>query len=213
MICSSCRRCLLARISKLQPSSIIQTSIRTVATVPATNNAAPSTPPPSTTNSTSAPPNPSLQNQPFSEPFFPNQSQTQPAPKASKPRKLTSSCAGGTSLASINYLKQPPKPLVALEDHEYPEWLWTLLDKKDGSADGGIDVASMTKKQRAKYEKKMAKVRATMEKPVPLHEQSKDLLGPDASALEFSAAQKELTKSMREARRKQIREANFLRSM
>lgn len=213
MICSSCRRSLLARISKLQSSSINTNSTRTVATVPATKNAAPSTPPPSTTTSGSAPPNPSLQNQPFGEPFFPNLSSTNPAPNAFKPRKLTSSCAGGTSLSAISYLKQPPKPLVALEDHEYPEWLWTLLDKKTDSADGGVDVASMTKKQRAKYEKKMAKIRATMEKPIPLHEQSKDLVDKGATALEFAAAQKELTRSMREARRKQIREANFLRSM
>ena len=33
--------------------------------------------------------------------------------------------------------------IVALEDHEYPDWLWTLLDDsaKKSSDAGGVDVA------------------------------------------------------------------------
>ena len=36
----------------------------------------------------------------------------------------------------------------------------------------------MSKKNRAKYERKQAKLMANVEKPVPLHEQSRDLTGP-----------------------------------
>jgi len=39
-------------------------------------------------------------------------------------------------LKGLNYFKNKPEP-VALEDHEYPEWLWTLLDeRKTSPADG-----------------------------------------------------------------------------
>lgn len=71
----------------------------------------------------------------------------------------------------------------------------------------------MTKKSRAKYERKQAKLSAGLEKPIPLHEQSRDLTGPGDDAVVSSQARSELTKSMRHARRKEIREANFLRSM
>lgn len=26
---------------------------------------------------------------------------------------------------------------IALEDHEYPDWLWTVLDKRDAATDDG----------------------------------------------------------------------------
>lgn len=74
-------------------------------------------------------------------------------------------------------------------------------------------MASMTKRARAKYERKQAKLLAGMEKPIPLHEQSKDLTGPEDDAVVATHRRRELTRSMREARRKGIREANFLRSM
>lgn len=61
----------------------------------------------------------------------------------------------------------------------------------------------------------MAKLNAGLEKPVPVHEQSKDLVDVQAGegVQEFVSRQRELTQSMRAARRKGIREANFLRSM
>ena len=240
MICSSCRNTLLQRISKLRaPSSTTglapttsRTATRSVATVPATKNAAPSSPPPSTTTDKQPPAATSSSQpgttQPFSEPFFPSTSSAQAAPtpspsgrpNASAPVRLTSSLAGGTPLTQLNYLKQPPKPLLALEDHEYPPWLWTLVPDPNspaasGKLDGGVDVASMTKRSRAKYERKMAKLNAGLEKPVPVHEQSKDLVDVQAGegVQEFVSRQRELTQSMRAARRKGIREANFLRSM
>ncbi|KAK5070762.1 hypothetical protein LTR64_007460 [Lithohypha guttulata] len=222
MICSSCRRTLLARISNLPTSSsstLRHTSIRTISTHPANRAAAPGTP-------TSSTPSVAAETQPFSETFFPSTSsaQTPPLsssttkPNAANPIHLTSSIAGGTPLTTLSYVKQPTKPLVALEDHEYPPWLWTLIPNPNApstgnSIDGGIDVSSMTKKQRSKYERKMAKMLAGMEKPVPLHEQSKDLVEAEEGGVVFADRRRELTRSMREARRKEIREANFLRSM
>ena len=33
-------------------------------------------------------------------------------------------------MKGINYMKNGKDP-IALEDHEYPDWLWTLLDKNN----------------------------------------------------------------------------------
>ena len=74
-------------------------------------------------------------------------------------------------------------------------------------------MSAMSKKTRAKYERKQAKMLASMEKPIPLHEQSKDLTEKGDSAEVHAEKMRELTQSMRQARRKGIREANFLRSM
>jgi len=71
----------------------------------------------------------------------------------------------------------------------------------------------MTKKMRAKHERKQAKLREGMERPVPMHEQSRDLTSAEEGAMEYAQKRRELTHSMRGARRKDIREANFLRSM
>ncbi|KAL8716906.1 MAG: hypothetical protein Q9181_008382 [Wetmoreana brouardii] len=230
MICRTCRRTLLSRISSLQPSPthLSRPFQRTVATVPSTKNAAPSTPPSSVSTDRTPPPatssaTPSA-NQPFSEPFFPSTTSAKtapiapssPKPNAAAPRKLTSSVPGGTPLSSLTYVKQPLKPLLALEDSEYPPWLWNLVadpNAPKSTVAGGVDLSSMSKKSRAKYERKQAKLMASMEKPVPVHEQSRDLTGKGEGAFEHAAKMKELTQSMREARRKGIREANFLRSM
>lgn len=42
-------------------------------------------------------------------------------------RALESSCKEGTKI-NINVYKTG-KPIVALKDEEYPDWLWGLLDK------------------------------------------------------------------------------------
>lgn len=47
-------------------------------------------------------------------------------PAASRP---ASSVPKGTVLKGINYLKDGKDP-VALDDSEYPDWLWDLLDEK-----------------------------------------------------------------------------------
>lgn len=73
--------------------------------------------------------------------------------------------------------------------------------------------SEMTKKQRHKYERKQEKLRASLPKKIPLHEQSIDLTPADATAEQSLAARQELNKSQRDARRKGIRERNFLGSM
>lgn len=85
--------------------------------------------------------------------------------------------------------------------------------------------AALNKKQRKRYEKKMAALAATQPRKIPLHEQATDIIpaeynkeqdGPrdiisDAAAgLEKT---EEITRSAREARRKGIRESNFLRGL
>lgn len=75
------------------------------------------------------------------------------------------------------------------------------------------DTLEMTKKQRAKYERKQERLRLSLPQKVPLHEQSIDLTPRDATAQQSLAKRQELTKSQREARRKSIRESNFLKSM
>lgn len=71
----------------------------------------------------------------------------------------------------------------------------------------------MTKKQRIKYEKKQAALKAQLPRVIPVHEQSIDLTAPGTSASEHRDKADEVTESMRRARRKGIREANYLRSM
>ena len=55
---------------------------------------------------------------------------------------VVSSVPGGTPLMGLSYMKNKPDP-VALEDWEYPPWLWTLLQPKGGSgatADADADL-------------------------------------------------------------------------
>ncbi|CAO3697152.1 unnamed protein product [Umbelopsis ramanniana] len=52
------------------------------------------------------------------------------APAAgSKKAAIASSVPQGTVLKGINYMKEGKDP-IALDDSEYPEWLWDLLDEK-----------------------------------------------------------------------------------
>ncbi|EGD96151.1 hypothetical protein TESG_03605 [Trichophyton tonsurans CBS 112818] len=58
--------------------------------------------------------------------------------------KIVSSVPAGTKLAGLNYEKNKQDP-IALEDHEYPDWLWTLLDKtakKSETGAGSVDVSN-----------------------------------------------------------------------
>lgn len=49
----------------------------------------------------------------------------------------------GTKLKGLNYIKNKSE-VFAMEDHEYPDWLWGLLDEVNSKskADGGLDVTS-----------------------------------------------------------------------
>ena len=71
----------------------------------------------------------------------------------------------------------------------------------------------MTKKQRARYDKAQEKIMKNLPVQIPLHEQSKDLTGPDDNAITSMQRRNEIIKSARKANRKNIRESNFLKSM
>jgi len=58
---------------------------------------------------------------------------TAPAQPAAAPR---SSVAAGTVLRGLNYFKSRPEP-VALEDAEYPPWLWEVLAEKKSLVNAG----------------------------------------------------------------------------
>jgi large subunit ribosomal protein L54 len=107
-----CRQCL-RRASALRPQSRISRSISTTPTPPAPAAATP----------TDAAPQ-------FSNPL----AGTNNRPKPRAVALPVSSAPAGTPLKGINYLKNAEDP-IALEEHEYPEWLWRCLDaKKDDDA-------------------------------------------------------------------------------
>jgi len=48
---------------------------------------------------------------------------------------VVSSVPAGTPLKGLNYFKNKSDP-IAMEDHEYPAWLWEVLtEKKAGAGD------------------------------------------------------------------------------
>jgi large subunit ribosomal protein L54 len=68
---------------------------------------------------------------------------TQPSKAAKKVERHPSSCEPGAKLIGLNYFKNKPD-LIAMEDEEYPEWLWTLLDSSNKEVKkGGVDPSSM----------------------------------------------------------------------
>ncbi|KAK7520061.1 mitochondrial 54S ribosomal protein mL54 [Phyllosticta citriasiana] len=159
--------------------------------------------------------------QPFSTPATPS------PPESVKPKKspdvvtVQSSVPAGTPLKGLNFLKNKTDP-VAMEDSEYPDWLWRIL-KPEGKKDAETleaDLYSKSKKQRraaAKALRKQALLNPEALAPkVPLYEQTIDLPTGDGSVegnLEAEKARVELKKAMRQKRRATIKEANFLRTM
>ncbi|KAL5339252.1 mitochondrial ribosomal protein L37-domain-containing protein [Aspergillus crustosus] len=139
-------------------------------------------------------------------------------------QRPASSCPPGTRLSGLNYFKNKPE-VVALDDSEYPEWLWSLLEDSQKSAKkGGVDPSTLNKAQRKKYDRRIAAKRALEPRQIPIHHQATDLTpapynrSSEASDLIAEAAESlekrgEITKSAREARRKAIREDNFLRGL
>ncbi|QKX57471.1 uncharacterized protein TRUGW13939_04585 [Talaromyces rugulosus] len=250
MICQRCRTHLLSRIQFQQhvvrspstcgPSLLAKSQTRFSSTdTPKT----PATPPPPTPTKpgigavnvsaavSSATPGVS---QPLSTPTdgvpqppaWVNPGKGPAAAAAAASSREPSSCAAGTVMSGLNYIKNKPD-IVALEDHEYPEWLWKLLDNKSNNnkKDGGVDVSSLNKKLRKKHDKKMAALAASRPRKIPVHEQAVDITpanynssqdGPRdvvAEAADSLAKRETITKSAREARRKGIRESNFLRGL
>ncbi|PWY92698.1 hypothetical protein BO70DRAFT_357836 [Aspergillus heteromorphus CBS 117.55] len=137
------------------------------------------------------------------------------------PSKLTA----GTKMNGLNYFKNKPE-VLALEDSEYPEWLWSLLDDTKGKTErGGVDPNTLNKKQRKRYDKKMAARAATLPPMIPVHHHATDITpasynrteaapeDPLQAASESIEKRTEITRSARKERRKAIREDNFLRGL
>lgn len=112
-----CARCF--RSSVRWPATLLATRTYAVA-----NPSLAKPPPPSIP--------PKLTPQLFSTPLTPA-----PAQAVKTPGAVVSGTVAGTPLRHINYLKGKTDP-IALEDSEYPDWLWTLLasSKTAATADG-----------------------------------------------------------------------------
>lgn len=164
------------------------------------------------------------------------------APTKSAVRRPASICPAGTKMIGLNYFKNKPD-VFAKEDHEYPDWLWDLLgdsSKQSKKEKGGVDISSMwtarrcpmchqltlaglNKKQRKRFEKKLAARTVNLPPQIPAHHQSHDITPASynrdspvdtlTEATEGLGVRAEVTKSAREARRKAIKEANFLRGL
>ncbi|CAI7607507.1 unnamed protein product [Penicillium discolor] len=137
-----------------------------------------------------------------------------------------SSCPAGTKLNGLNYFKNKPD-VFAKEDSEYPDWLWNLLgdSTKDAKTkQGGVDPSTLNKKQRKRYEKKLAARTGPLAAKIPAHHHAHDITpapynrdAPSADAMadatEGFEQRSEIIKSARDARRKAIKESNFLRGL
>jgi large subunit ribosomal protein L54 len=121
MICNRCLRTAIRRPCIVLPFRRALT----------TTSALQTTTPPAATSTGAA--------QPFSTPLTPSPSAANlQAPSAEKQAPtVKSSVAAGTPLKGLNFLKGKNDP-VAMEDSEYPSWLWSILSKKKkGVAEGG----------------------------------------------------------------------------
>lgn len=239
MICSRCRHHLSLRVSGLLPGLRSQASLLHSSTAP--DHPAPRQPPsqPSADLHASTPSalsssTPGI-SQPLSTPDFPSSARSKGrelAPSPARRLREPSSVPGGSELKGLAYMKNKPS-VMAKEDNEYPDWLWGLLenDRVNAQENDGIDpssesirssaplqqslipVIAMNKKGRIRHARKMAAIEATRPKKIPIHEQSIDLTTPDASAEESLRKRNEVTQSARDARRKGIRQSNFLRGL
>lgn len=157
MICQRCRTSILSRLHQhtVVPSGARQTTLRLPWT--STRNysdgkssTAPSPPPQPrqpVAGDTTAPAAVSSATPGISQPLStPEGVHTDAAPeKATKKtsQRTVSNCVAGTKLLGLNYFKNKPD-IFALEDSEYPNWLWSLLEHKtDKTAAGGVDVNCM----------------------------------------------------------------------
>ncbi|TNY21331.1 mitochondrial ribosomal protein L37-domain-containing protein [Rhodotorula diobovata] len=77
-----------------------------------------------------------------------------PASSTRSSSSPASSCPAGTVLKGLNYLKDGQDP-VALEDSEYPSWVFTMPANKEPSlAKGKDNAAAELRKQRADLKKR-----------------------------------------------------------
>ncbi|KAJ5555295.1 hypothetical protein N7535_007734 [Penicillium sp. DV-2018c] len=243
MICKSCRTTVLSRLNQ-QPVSrtastcarqlpILRTQLRSYSTDNNASVAAPSSP--------SAPRQPTVGDhttpsaissatpgvsQPLSTPEGVHADVNPNAPTKPTAVRPASSCPAGTKLNGLNYFKNKPD-VFAKEDHEYPEWLWGLLgdaSKEAKTKQGGVDPSTLNKKQRKRYEKKLAARTGPLAAKVPAHHNAFDITPapynreePSVDAMSDATSgfeqRSEIIRSAREARRKAIKESNFLRGL
>jgi hypothetical protein len=146
-VCASCRRALVSSLRRPAASTSLPITrlhlVRTAATVPSSSSAAPANPPPPTaqTSTPATSSSKSTASQPFSSPTHVPQNTHKPAAadlaRPPSTAKLIGSLPGGAEIKGLNYIKGAP-PLIAKEDSEYPEWLWTILKPKASAADGQL---------------------------------------------------------------------------
>lgn len=133
-LCATCRRSLL---HNLNSSRFIRT--RTVSTVPTTKNAAHPTPSinPSNSNPAVSSASPSI-----SQPLSSHEATIEGLAKPLRSVSIKSSVPGGQELRGIAYLKATPH-IMAKEDDQYPDWLWSLLDSDKSSGEVKVDLSGM----------------------------------------------------------------------
>ncbi|KAI9751767.1 MAG: hypothetical protein M4579_005898 [Chaenotheca gracillima] len=238
MICNRCvRRSLQLRCSQTPRRSFSLTPDRRAskdkpAISPNTTSTAQGRQPsgaPSATSTSAA--------QPFSTPLTPSPKSagikgtptTSSKPDVAAPPPPKSSVLAGTPLQGLGYLKSRQDPL-AMEDHEYPDWLWTCLEsgksgKEEAAATRAADIADLysnSTKARQAASRRMRKQEALnahkLAPDVPVHERSTDLKWNDDSGnvegtREAREAREEVTGALRSARRQAIKQSNFLKSM
>jgi Mitochondrial ribosomal protein L37 len=148
MICSSCRRTILSRL----PSRVGRTfQLRHTSSAPSTSPS-PRQPSSDVTFKTSKTSPSAISSnspgisQPLVTPMLPSTSSASSASKPKQPtpakqQKMVSSIPGGTPLNGLGYLQANPT-VLAKEDDEYPEWLWTLLEPESGAASKGFKSAT-----------------------------------------------------------------------
>ncbi|KAJ5692214.1 hypothetical protein N7462_001637 [Penicillium macrosclerotiorum] len=245
MICRSCRTTMLSRLQ--QPQAVIRTASSVARQLPIFRNqsrfysdkgtnpsaAAPSPPPAprqtiggdKTTPSSISSATPGV-SQPLSTPEGVHTDAQPSAPTKPIIQRPPSSCPAGTKMSGLNYFKNKPD-VIAMEDSEYPDWLWDLLgdaSKQSKTDKGGVDVSTLNKKQRKRYEKKLAARTGPIAPKIPAHHHADDITPASynrtapaednlAEATEGLGKRQEVIKSAREARRKAIKESNFLRGL
>lgn len=154
MICNRCIRAAVrytretsvftSPVSQLSRRSLSSTS-RAAATPISPNDATQSAPrqgsasshnPPTATSTSAA--------QPFSTPLTPSPKNQDLPISAGKPSQapllVKSSCPAGTPLKGLNFTKGKQDP-VALEDSEYPSWLWGILNEGEAKDASGSAVS------------------------------------------------------------------------
>ncbi|KAJ5594430.1 uncharacterized protein N7459_000638 [Penicillium hispanicum] len=164
--------------------------------------------------------------QPFTTPEGVHTDVQSAAPSKPAVERPLSSCPVGTKMSGLNYFKNKPD-VFAKEDEEYPDWLWDMLgdaSKQSKNEKGGVDMSTLNKKQRKRYEKKLAARASTLPPKIPAHHHAHDITPASynrdaapgdaiADATDGLGKRGEVIKSAREARRKSIKESNFLRGL